>query len=308
MYWRPDMPRSRSLLRGVLWLALAALACGCGHPMGADRVETRRVYEQLNESALTGSSLSSNTHTVLHRYNLTEAFEDDPDDTLARLHEIACNDSRHDIPFALAELNYARARALRKSFWRKRRRRARDHYLASCVYAWLFLCDDGTGQGACEFDRRSHMALDMYNRGLGQGLIAADARDGKLDLSSGTRQLPAGPVKVEFSMKSPSLDPEKEDFFPADQFLVRGLTVRSRTAGMGAPLIAVGSGERAGHRTRVMPATAFRYGSVDCSRPHRPLGGGHDGPHRIRAQRRFPLEPGLERVLLGQGTRQERPL
>jgi len=232
--------------------------------MGADRVGMRRVYEQLNESALTGSTLSSSTRVVLHRYDMDDAFKDDPDGTLARLHQIACDDGRSDIRFALAELNYQRGRTLRRSFWRKRRRRARDHYLASSVYAYLFLLGDGTRRRASVFDRRSHMALEMYNRGLGQGLMAADSRDGKLDLSPGTRHLPAGPVKIEFSLKSPSLDPKKnEGFYPADQFSVRGLTVRNRTAGVGAPLVVAGSGERAGHHARLMPATAFLRMSGD---------------------------------------------
>jgi pimeloyl-ACP methyl ester carboxylesterase len=232
--------------------------------MGADRVEVREAYEQLKESALTGSRLSSSTRAVLHRYDMEDAFEDDPDDALARLHQIACDDDRRDIRFALAELNYLRARTLRRSFWRKRRRRARDHYLASSVYAWLFLLGEGTERTALLFDRQAQMAAEIYSRGLGQGLVAADARDGKLDLSPGTRHLPAGPVKIEFSLKSPWLDPTKQDgFYLADQYVVRGLTVRNRTAGVGAPLIAVGKAGESVHRARLMPATAFLRMSGD---------------------------------------------
>ena len=88
--------------------------------MGADKVSMREAYEQLKESALTSERYSSRSRIVLHRFNLVDAFDDDPEATLRRLHGIACKDDRRDVRYALAELNYLHASRLKRSFWRVR--------------------------------------------------------------------------------------------------------------------------------------------------------------------------------------------
>jgi pimeloyl-ACP methyl ester carboxylesterase len=242
----------------VVVLVAAVLAGGCARPMGADKVSMREAYEQLEESALTSNTYSSRARIVLHRYNLEDAFEDDPEATLKRLHEIACNDGRRDLRYALAELNYLHAGRLKRSFWRSRRRRASDHYLSASIYAWFYLLGEGRERRPGPLERSFRTAADLYNRALAQGLVAEGARDEGLDLAAGTRELPPGRVEVQFSLQSKSLDPTKtEKYYPADQYSIRGLTVRNRTDGFGAPLIAHAEKVEGKRHMRFMPATVF---------------------------------------------------
>jgi len=71
------------------------------------------------------------------RYNLDKQFSKSPAVALPALHQQATNDSRRDVLFALAELNYLHAHHLRRSVKPGEPARAPDYYLASAIYAYL---------------------------------------------------------------------------------------------------------------------------------------------------------------------------
>ena len=102
------------LLNGCALLGLLMLA-GCMTPIGVNQVSPRQAYRHLNQNALNSDHCSADTIRVLHRYDLDEAFESNPDATLKRLQAIAYADDRRDLLYALSELNYRNADRQRRS-------------------------------------------------------------------------------------------------------------------------------------------------------------------------------------------------
>ncbi len=96
------------LLNGCVLVALLALT-GCVTPIGVEKVSARQAYQHLHQNALNSSRCSAETMKVLHRYNLDDAFDKNPDATLEKLQTIACTDDRRDLLYALSELNYLNA-------------------------------------------------------------------------------------------------------------------------------------------------------------------------------------------------------
>ena len=243
------------LRNDCLIIALLALA-GCTTPIGADKVSPRVAYQNLNHNALNSSHCSPDTMRVLHRYDLEVAFASNPDATLAKLQSIACKDDRRDLLYALSELNYRNADRQSRSVKPGVSSRARDSYFASAIYAYLYLFGEGNGAAPNPFDVRFRTAGDLYNRGLAQGLMINT--NAQVALDSGPRETSPGVVAVQFSQPGfPwSLDLINE-FYSADEFVVRGLSTRNRDSGLGAPLIAVTKKVGKYHEQLHAPATVF---------------------------------------------------
>jgi pimeloyl-ACP methyl ester carboxylesterase len=231
-------------------------------PIGADKVSPRQAYLHLNQNALNSSHCSADTMRVLHRYDLNEAFETNPDATLEKLQAIACTDDRRDLLYALSELNYRNADRQGRSVKPGVPRLARNSYFASAIYAYLYLFGDSGGIPPSPFDIRFRAAGDFYNRGLAQGLMVNT--NALVEMDSGPRGTPPGVVEVQFTQPGfPwNLDLIKE-FYSADEFIVRGLSTRNRDSGLGAPLIAVT--EKVGKFQEQLhaPATVFLRVSGD---------------------------------------------
>jgi pimeloyl-ACP methyl ester carboxylesterase len=229
----------KTILCGGIFLALLALA-GCTAPIGADQSSPRAVYQQLHQNAISGNVNSSDTVEVLHRYGLDRSFQHDPDTVLSELHVIACKAARRDVLYALSELNYRNADRLRLSPKPWEPRRARDYYFASAIYAYLYMFGDDQKALPGPFDRRFLAASDFYNRGLAQGLIAPRHTNAVVELTAGRRQTAPGTVAVQLSLEAfPWKLGQIERILSADEFTVRGLTIRNRESGLGAPLIFV---------------------------------------------------------------------
>ncbi|HWY30668.1 MAG TPA: hypothetical protein VNX46_07950, partial [Candidatus Acidoferrum sp.] len=243
------------LRNGCLIIALLALA-GCTTPIGADKVSPRVAYQHLNRNALNSSHCSPDTMRVLHRYDLEGAFANNPDATLAKLQSIACTDDRRDLLYALSELNYLNADRQSRSVKPGVSTHARDSYFASAIYAYLYLFGEGNGAAPNPFDVRFRTAGDLYNRGLAQGLMIDT--NAQVALDSGSRETPPGVVVVQFTQPGfPwSLDLINE-FYSADEFVVRGLSTRNRDSGLGAPLIAVSKKVSRYQEQLHAPATVF---------------------------------------------------
>ena len=218
---------------GGLALLGVAFLCGCSTPVGVTRLGERSAYAQIARSALISDHYSSFTASVLHRYNLQEAFDKAPLDCIRKLHAIAAQDERRDPLFALAELCYLRAS---KAPVRRKRSddvRESDYYLGAAVYAYLYLLGDVSGEPPSPYDRRFRMACDLYNRSLVPALID---RDGQLSREDRVYALPAGRIHLDLPEAGMT---SFGKLVSADRYLVHGLSVRNRNAGLGAPIIAV---------------------------------------------------------------------
>ena len=243
------------LLNGCILVALAALA-GCVTPIGADKVSARQAYQHLHQNALNSSHCSADTLRVLHRYDLDEAFEKEPDATLEKLQAIACADDRRDLLYALSELNYLNADRQRRSVKPGVPKLARNSYFTAAIYAYLYLFGEGKEAPPSPFDLRVRVAGDLYNWGLAQGLIVNT--NALVEMESGPRHTPPGLVEVQFTQPDfPWKLDQIKKFYSADEFIVRGLSTRNRNSGLGAPLIAVTGKIGPFKEERRGPATVF---------------------------------------------------
>jgi pimeloyl-ACP methyl ester carboxylesterase len=261
-------PCSIATLRPCGFAILALLLAGCTTPIGATKTSMRAAYHQSNTSAMEGH-LSNESLLVLHRFDLDKQFASHPADTLKFLHEKAFQDNRRDVVFALAELSYLHAYRLEHSVKASEPKQARDYYLSAVIYSYLYLFGAGSQPPPTRFDDRFRIACDVYNAGLAKGLGGPARTNAVVVLEDGPRELPAGHVEVRLDTNAfPFALNRFEKFLSADQFLVRGLSVRDRQSGLGAPLIGVGKQEGQSPVTRRVPATIFARPNGDLRAWH----------------------------------------
>ena len=248
-----------------LWLlqmlssgCLLLLLAGCIAPIGADRVTTRQACNQVDANALRTGRPSASTVSILHRYDLDRLADRQPEVAVQQLHEKALATGERDLLFALAELSYAAGDRIRRSVKPWDPRDARDYYLGSAVYAWLFLFGEGKDAPPGAFDRRFRAACDFYNYGLGLALTERRSTNAVVQLESARRRLPVGEIELRLTQgELTSLLGQSEQILLADKYRVRGLSVRNREAGVGTPLIAAFPATNILGMSRAVPATAL---------------------------------------------------
>ena len=209
----------------VLFLLIAA---GCATPIGVTRGSTQDTYFALTANVLSSGKPSSYSTQVLHRANLTEKYDEDPEAALQELRKRLAGGETSDRLFALAEL----------SFYHAEKTGNGEHYLASAVYAYAFLFpDDGTTPPDF-LDPRSRLAADIYNLGLVRGLDSPDGEE--VVLKQGKLALPFGELDLSVDQASYLWGGgfRFKRFIPVGEFQVRGFSNRYRQAGIGAPLAA----------------------------------------------------------------------
>jgi pimeloyl-ACP methyl ester carboxylesterase len=242
-------------------LLSAIFLSGCATPIGVQKVGLEAAYHEINANALTGMTLSPETTIVLQRFDLVGRFDKDPAAAIALLHEKASWDPRRDLRFALAELSFYHGKQLeQRTIINGRSTGASDYYLMAALYAYYYLLGP-TAEAPANlptnpYDHQFQIAAALYNQALGKGF--ATGADGRLEFQPGVRQLPIG--QLEMSLKPDALPWRLEDFdnfLPADDYTVHGLSVRNRTPGLGLPLIAVHKKTAEYPGGPVMPVTAF---------------------------------------------------
>jgi hypothetical protein len=183
------------VIRLVLSSTLILLIAGCTlpihvcctPPVHVDRLDPRHVERELDSNVITTGRLSEATRIVLHREDLSERFEHDPEDAIASLHRtVAAGTAGSDVLFALAEMAFQRAEDTDKH----------PYFLAAAVYAFAFLFPDDARDRASAFDPRFRTACDVYNRSLTWAFASADRS--RVELRSGRFELPYGSVDVTF--------------------------------------------------------------------------------------------------------------
>lgn len=251
----------RRLVACFLVLCVAVSAGGCATtPVGVERVGLREAYRDINRTALNDKVSSGDTKVVLHRYGLTAQFENDPASAIAALvaRSIA-EDDRRDLRFAIAELSFLLADTLEGSEDPDSAMKPSDYYLLSATSAYFYLLGESREAAPDPYDRRFRVACDLYNRALGKAFVTkTGGRRVEFKKGEDVRKMPSGFVSLVVDTKALpwSLD-TFESFLLADDFAVRGLTVRNRTPGLGVPLIAVQKKSPGVPREAAVPVTAF---------------------------------------------------
>lgn len=238
----------------ALMLLCGVLLTGCATPVGVKAVSPREAYQYTTASPLNRGVVSEQAKYVIHRYNLDKKLDHDPTAVIADLHEKAHHDERRDILYALAEVSYLYGGQLANSSHLEDQGLAPDYFLLSALYAYYFFLEERSEPRPTALDRRSRVALDLYNFGLWQGLATAEG--GTLELEGTTRKLPIGNLKISLDTSQfPWKIEDFEKFEPADKYEVRGVSVLNRTPGIGLPLIAIKKESSEGRQ--VLPVTAF---------------------------------------------------
>jgi pimeloyl-ACP methyl ester carboxylesterase len=244
------------LLQALLILIITLSLFACATPIGVNKMEMREAYKSIRTNALNADVISSDTTILLTRYNLLKRFEKDPATVIALLHEKARQDKRRDILFGLAELSFFYGERLKEATSGEDQGMAPDYFLMSAIYAYQYLMGGGSEGSPNTYDRRLQIAGDLYNRALALGLTTG--KDDQVEFKAGVRRLPVGEITILFGKDSLDFPVEEfQSFLPADNYAVRGLTVRNRTAGLGSPLIAVKRKTEKTPRVRAMPVTVF---------------------------------------------------
>ncbi len=250
----------------LLTAALGIFLAGCAAPIGADRVSTRQAYAQVEASALRTGKPSADAVSILHRYGLDEVAARQPEEAVRQLHAKAVAAGERNLLFALAEMSYVAGNQIQHSLKPWDPRDARDYYLGSAVYAWLFLFGEGKDPPPGPFDRRFRAACDFYNYSLGLALTGRRSTNALVHLKEARRQLPVGEIELRLSGgEMASRLKGFEEVLLADQFSVHGLSVRNREPGVGAPLICVGPLNKEFGLRQSTPMTAFLRGPASLT-------------------------------------------
>ena len=244
--------------RILIAFVLLTLAGCAAPPIGADRVSTHASYAQVERNILSSDTPSSYTAAILHRYDLTGLAADQPEKAVQELYYRALATDERDLLFALAETSYMAGEEIRQSLKPWDERDARDYYLGAAVYAYLYLFGESKDSPPSPFDGRFRTACDLYNYGLGWALSDRRSTNAVVYLESAKRKLPVGEIQWTFNHDEfPWPLSQVGRFLVADQFRVRGFSVRNRNRGIGAPLIAESTYDPRLRMHRSGPATVF---------------------------------------------------
>ena len=211
----------------LLLAAISVLLAACGVPVGAVRVDARDVHRELTGNVLSTGELSRFSENVLVGHDLVKQFQDDPEAALKQLRDdFLAGRGGSDEIFAQAELSFLHGEQSGK----------RSYFLASALYAWMFLFPEGAA-GPDPFDPRLRLSANLYNRGITSGLASPDRA--VVQLTGGTYELPWGKLEVAFDPQALHwAGRELIDFVPVAELKALGLQSRFRRPGIGAALAA----------------------------------------------------------------------
>jgi pimeloyl-ACP methyl ester carboxylesterase len=214
------------MIRHRLLLVALALLVGCATPVGVRRVDERTVQRTLTSNVLSTGEPSVASRQVLQTLGLYQGFQNDPEQTLAQLHDRVLEEMTLDRLFAAAEY----------SFLHGKRTDQDAYFVAASIYAFAFLFPEDGSAPPSEFDPRLRTAVDLYNRSVARALRSDE---GLGTLVEGTYPFHLGTVQVELDPSGLDwADRRLDRFVPAAELQVRGLRNRHRSAGLGAPFVA----------------------------------------------------------------------
>lgn len=217
---------------------LVILICsGCATPVGVRSLGKNSAYDQIDRTALNSDAYSIFSENVLHRYSLKQLMSKSPTQCLITLHNQACIDNRIDPLFALAELSFLQGKKNKTCTINGVRLTAKNYYTAAAVYSHLFINSFAPESNQVAFDRRFRIACDIYNRSLANLVLHTDFSFEKpahnIPLPVGCLNIKQGTSDLTKPLSSYAV------IRPADRYEIYGLSIRTRLAGLGAPLVIV---------------------------------------------------------------------
>ncbi|HTO08822.1 MAG TPA: alpha/beta fold hydrolase [Myxococcota bacterium] len=206
----------------------ATLVLACATPIGVTHLSARDADRGLGQSILNGDRTTTLSREYLERLGLVDLYEKNPHEALSQLRNGLGGPDEVGRLFALSEL------------WFESALKSGDHgeYLASAIYAWAFLFPKDPAQNPTPYDGHMRQALDLYNRGITEGLAAPDRDDETvLDLTPREIPLPFGT----FVMTGPATEfryggYRLKHFVSMRDVEIRGMRNRYRRAGIGSAL------------------------------------------------------------------------
>jgi hypothetical protein len=231
------------------WTAALALtvlfASGCATPVGVKRLDEQAAHRELNANILSTGKPSDYSTQILERAALTERFKSDPPAVLAELNSGLGKPDERDRLFALSELSFAYAENSGNQ----------SYYLASAAYAYAFLFPTNPADAPGPYDPRLTLAVDLYNRGIAQGLETKDGKE--VDLSERQLGLPFGSLSLSDELEGFTYGGSHlTKFVSLADLKVRGLRNTYRTPGIGAALSARVEPTSGSPASRWIPVTA----------------------------------------------------
>ena len=219
--------RLRLLLVCLLFSTLFLISGCASTPVGVQKLDPKRVQRKLTTNVLTTGKLSAPSEHILNRFGLASEFKRKPENVILKIHNGLAGVPASDRLYALAELSFLFAD----------KSKDRSYYLAAAIYAYGFLFPQEPTVTPNRFDPRVRVAVNLYNRGIAEGLTSSNGAE--VVLQRGLYQLPFGKLFIycdqsEFQWGSYNLVKFKQ----AALFDVRGLRNRYRWTGIGAPLTA----------------------------------------------------------------------
>ena len=243
MFWKFAGAIGAALPRSALVTILLAATAACATPIGVTREDPKILYRTLTKSVLSADEPSEYTTQLLRRRGLEEAFQQDPEATLAEMHSTragmaAFSPAREaERLFAMAELSFIHGRETKK----------REYLLAAALYAYAFLASEQRrAETIPAANPRVRWAADIYNVAMNFGLTESTpsaegtaAPSDEVVLTNRTLKLPFGTLELQNR-------PEQFlwggyrliRFIPLIEYKVRGMRNRYRQAGLGVPLAA----------------------------------------------------------------------
>ena len=214
--------------RWLVVLGLCASAFGCVTPIGVNLSTPQAVMMQALESELTTDHLSAFSREFLDRLSLAELYQENPRAALADLRAGLGGPDERNRLLALAELWFG---AAKKSG-------DRGEYMAAALYAYAFLFPRDPGRAPGPYDGKLRLGLELYNRGITQGLAKQQTSLGtEVDLNTEKVELPFGTLELEPPVKAFRYGGyEVAHAISMGDLEIRGLRNRYRRIGIGAAL------------------------------------------------------------------------
>jgi pimeloyl-ACP methyl ester carboxylesterase len=224
-----------------LWLALLVCLplCGaCASPQWVRLRETPRnpLAEQLQLFASGGPQPTPRTTQLLRRYDLLDAWQDDPRALLTKLHEIAEREPSAEMVYAQAELAYLGAKRVELT----QDQVALDLYGAAVTHAYTYLLDPRLRGQRNPYDPQYRGASDIYNAALESALRIVQKQGGLGAGQTRTIQTASRTIEMRIVLRGGEWKAGDFDRFEfVSDYEVEGLRNHYVTYGLGVPLIAV---------------------------------------------------------------------